>query len=754
MELKFNRCDQTGKQKNCVYGIPVTVTGAAEMAALAAFDHVCADYKNNYRANDNFIRSAVIPMDCDNDHSDDPTEWITMEMADEEFEDVPHVIVPSRHHMKEKDGKSARPRFHIYLICSEFTDADAYAALKVAIQKKYPFFDDNALGAARFIYGSKVDEADILWKDGAKTIDEFLAEQAPAAESYSIPQGQRNATMSRFAGRVVKRYGASDEAKTIFLDEADKCDPPLDGVELERIWASATKFAKKVAKSPGYVPPDQYNGNAPAGAAGSLKPADYSDIGQAKVLSAEYGDELLYNGSTDYLHYNGVYWEESLSAAVGATEQFLDLQLSDAEMLMFRTKQSCLNAGLGEEDLMGKKPPKGVTPQQEKLFYAYKDACAYYAFVMKRRDMRYVKSAMEAAKPMVYVDSKELDKDPFLLNTPESTYDLRMGMLGRMEHDHSHLITKVTMVEPGDKGMDLWLDTLDKTFNGDAELISYVQEVIGLAAIGKVFVEALIIAFGDGRNGKSTFFNTILRVLGSYGGSLSADTLTVGCKRNTKWEVTELKGRRLVIAAELEEGQRLSTSILKQITSTDEIQGEKKFKDPAKFIPSHTCVLYTNHLPKVGASDAGTWRRLIVIPFTAKFEDTGDTKNYADYLINEAGPAVLTWVIEGAERVIDKQYHLKRPQCVQDAIDEYRRDNDWLNIYLSERCERDANARIKAADLYDDYKGYCDRVGEYTRSQAELCKALVAAGFDRKRMNNGWNFFGLRVHDDLLDDED
>ena len=754
MELRFNRCKYTGRQKNCVYDIPVTVTDAAGMAALAAFDHVCADYKNNYRLGENFIRSNLIPMDCDNDHSDNPADWITPEMVDEEFEDVPHVIVPSRHNMKEKDGKSARPRFHVYFLCSEYTDADAYAQLKAVLQKKYPFFDDNALGSARFIYGSKVDEAEIIWHEGTKILDEFLAEQAPAAETYTIPQGQRNATMSRFAGRVVKRYGVSDEAKAIFMDEAEKCDPPLDEVELERIWGSASKFAKKVSKSPGYVPPDQYNGGMPSGPAGSLKPEDYSDIGQAKVLSAEYGDELKYNGSTDYLHYNGIFWEESISAAVGATEQFLDLQLKDAEIVKFRAKQSCLNAGLSEEELKAKKPPQGASPVQVKLFNIWLDACAYYAFVMKRRDMRYVKSAMEAAKPMVFVDAKELDSDPFLLNTPESTYDLRMGLMGKMEHDGKHLLTKVTLVEPGDKGMDLWLDTLDKTFCGDTELIGYVQEVVGLAAIGKVFVEALIIAFGDGRNGKSTFFNTILRVLGSYGGSLSADTLTVGCKRNTKWEVTELKGRRLVIAAELEEGQRLSTSILKQITSTDEIQGEKKFKDPAKFIPSHTCVLYTNHLPKVGASDAGTWRRLIVIPFTAKFEDSGDTKNYADYLITEAGPAVLSWIIEGAERVIDKQYHLTRPQCVQDAIDEYRRDNDWLNIYLTERCERDASARVKAADLYDDYKSYCERVGEYTRSQAELCKALVAAGFDRKRMNNGWNFFGLRVHDDLLDDED
>ena len=99
---------------------------------------------------------------------------------------------------------------------------------------------------------------------------------------------------------------------------------------------------------------------------------------------------------------------------------------------------------------------------------------------------------------------------------------------------------------------------------------------------------------------------------------MSADSLTANCRRNVKPEIAELKGKRLIIAAELEEGTRLSTSILKQLCSTDQIRGEKKFKDPFDFTPSHTAVLYTNHLPKVSASDDGTWRRLIVIPFHAR----------------------------------------------------------------------------------------------------------------------------------------
>ena len=89
-------------------------------------------------------------------------------------------------------------------------------------------------------------------------------------------------------------------------------------------------------------------------------------------------------------------------------------------------------------------------------------------------------------------------------------------------------------------------------------------------------------------------------------------------------------------------------------------------------------VSYTNHLPKVGASDDGTWRRLIVIPFGAKIHGKNDIKNYIDYLVENASPTIMTWIIEGAKKAIDAGFKLRRPKCVMDAINAYREDNDWL----------------------------------------------------------------------------
>ena len=94
---------------------------------------------------------------------------------------------------------------------------------------------------------------------------------------------------------------------------------------------------------------------------------------------------------------------------------------------------------------------------------------------------------------------------------------------------------------------------------------------------------------------------------------------------------------------------RLNTSVIKQLCSTDEIFAEKKYKDPFSLTPSQRWCYIPNHLPKVGAMDSGIWRRLIVIPFNAKITGGNDQKNYADYLVENAAPFVMAWIIEGAE---------------------------------------------------------------------------------------------------------
>lgn len=745
IRLTLYTADCVGSLSNCVYPNKNIITDEQSMKAAMQYDHVTAEYKDNYRSNLGFISADNVPLDCDNDHSDNPDEWITPFEVAMAFPDISFVAVYSRNHMKVKDGKSARPRFHVYFVISAVTDSKEYTALKKRITATFPYFDSNALDSARLLFG--VTNPEVEFYDGRRNVIDFLDdldfEEWDNQQSH-VPQGKRNNTMSQYAGKIIKRYGDTEEAYQLYLQKAEKCNPPLEDAELKTIWNSALKFGRRVEKQEGYISPKEYN------AMYSLKPDDYSDIGQAKVLSREYAGKLVFTDSTDYMNYTGMHWVESKQMSVGACEEFLDLQLREANAALEKSKKALLDAGVNKDLVLdgGKALEKAIDSRSEKAFKDYAMAMTYRTFVMKRRDMKYVTCALQAAKPMLLKSITDFDNNEFLLNTPSGTYDLPSGEV--KEHSANDFITKITTVSPSDENIELWLDAIGNFFCHDKELIDYVQQIVGLTAIGKVYMEALIISYGEGRNGKSTFWNTISRVLGTYSGSMSADALTVGCKRNVKPEMAELKGKRLVIAAELEEGMRLNTSMVKQLCSTDEVSAEKKYKDPFDYTPTHTLVLYTNHLPRVGANDEGTWRRLIVIPFNAKIEGNSDIKNYSDYLVEKAGGAILTWIIDGAKKVIKNNFKLKEPPVVTEAVNHYRSNNDWLSIFIEDCCELDSSYTQKSGEFYQEYRAYCARNGEYTRSTTDFYAGLEIAGFKRKTIKHCRFVLGVRLKSEFL----
>ena len=748
--MKFTLYAATCREnaKNIKYPKDVEVIDEESLKSAVQFDHVSAKFTDDKRSNASFIESDCLMFDCDNSHSDQPEDWVTpLELA-LTFPDVAFAVAYSRNHMKNKGNRIARPKFHVYFEAEKGMSVTERQNLKKQVLEQFPYFDEKALDEAHFFFG--VENPKVEWYQGNLTLVEFFEKDAFAewdAQTELIQEGSRNSTMSHIAGKLIKRYGNTEAAYQLFQKAAEKCNPPLAESELHMIWQSAKNFGKRVSKQDGYIAPELY------GQMYSLRPEDYSDIGQAKVFAEQVQGELAYTDATEYLCYLQTHWVESKQTAVGRCEAFLDKQLEEAERTLEMTHKMLLDSGVDAETISkgGKVLEKAVDDSNRKAYLEYRATLTYRTFVMKRRDMKYISSALQAAKPMLLKDIADFDSQEFLLNTPTATYDLQKGVHGGRPHNPEDYLTKMTAVSPNNVGEEIWKDALHCFFCGDQSLTDYVQQICGLCAIGKVYQEALIIAYGEGSNGKSTFWNAVSRVLGSYSGAMSADALTVGCKRNVKPEMAELKGKRLVIAAELEEGMRLNTAVIKQLCSTDEIQAEKKYKDPFRYTPAHTLVLYTNHLPRVGANDAGTWRRLIVIPFLAKLEGKSDIKNFADYLVKEAGGAILSWVMEGAKQVIDRHFKLDVPQCVKNAIHAYRESNDWMSAFLEDCCEVDKTYQQKSGELYQEYRAYCARNGESTRSTTDFYTGLENAGFERKRTKKGIIVYGLKIKSEFLE---
>lgn len=740
---------------NCSYPHKHVILDEASLKAAICHDYVCAEYQDHYRSGDNFLGSDCLPVDCDNDHSENPADWVEPDDVMQAFPGVTFAVHYSRFHNREKNGKPARPKFHVLFPIEHCTDASLYSDMKKLVNAIFPYFDTQALDAARFFFGTAA--AAVALYPGRMNLTEFLNEDLfdenlpqGSFDTYVIPEGSRNATMSHFAGRVIKKYGDTDEAHQAFLEEAAKCVPPLGSAELFSIWHSAQRFYVKLSQQDGYVAPEVYNDPS------CYKPEDYSDVGQAEVLGKYFSSELRYSPATHFIRYSDHYWQESEPGAQAVAHELTRRQLREAEKDLVQALTKMKNSGAQAilDSTSKSKAEQLMNDQQLEAYQDFLAAKAYQAFAIKRRDSKNITSTLKESHPILEISPRELDSNPFALCTPKATYDLRKGMAGAREHSPEDFITKITAVSPSQKGQQIWLDCLDLIFQNNQPLIDYVQMICGLAAIGKVYVEALIIAYGDGRNGKSTFWNAVSRVLGLYSGNISADTLTVGCRRNIKPEMAEVKGKRMLIAAEMQEGSRLNDSTVKQLCSTDDVFAEKKYKDPFSFKPCHTLVLYTNHLPRVSASDDGIWRRLIVIPFNAKITGKSDIKNYGEYLFDNAGESILAWIIEGARKVIELDYQIPVPACVQKAIDEYRSQNDWFGHFLADKCEVDDSYKESSSALYQTYRNYSLDCNEYIRSTADFYFALEKAGFERIKVHNKRFFKGLRLREENDAEED
>jgi len=264
-KIYYSNCIQ--QYNNCLYPNEVDVIDIESLKKAVSHDYVCAKYKDNYRSIDNFISSNCVGVDFDNDHSNNPDDWITSTSIKEMFSGVPYLVHYSKSHMKPKVGKGKteygpRPRFHVIFLIDEITNADEYKAIKERLYDYCPLIDPNAKDSARFLAGTA--EPLVEYHEGTITLNNFLddviSEKAFSELGEVIPEGSRNATMHKIACSLLVKYGISDESKSKYKEASTKCNPPLDKDELNLIWKSAAKFYKnKVITNPSYTKPEEYN---------------------------------------------------------------------------------------------------------------------------------------------------------------------------------------------------------------------------------------------------------------------------------------------------------------------------------------------------------------------------------------------------------------------------------------------------------------------------------------------------------------
>ena len=473
----------------------------------------------------------------------------------------------------------------------------------------------------------------------------------------------------------------------------------------------------------------------------NILPKYFTYISQAEVFTQKYKNELMYANATSWLKYEhltegGGYWRiKADKEALALYQEFTGLQAETAEN---EETQDFLTQEIFS-DLTDKELEKAKK--------------AYFRSMRAMQNASY--KVLAEAEAMLLLDSCLLDSDAYALNTPKGIIDLHTGDYLTQAQAKNHYCTHITAYSPSMQGADIWQNFINDFTCNDADLAEYLQELAGEMLIGEVKEEHLIIAYNQqGRNGKSTYFNSLAKVLNTYAEHLPSKLITRNGKYSNKdIYAVELQGKRLVLLKELGVNERLAENELKDLFSTDSIKGCRKFCDPVTFKPSHTGVLYTNNLPAIMSDDGGTKRRLQVIPCNAYFPKETAIENYADYMTEQAGGYIIKWCIEGAKKFIANNYKIKPPKAVLDATADYITEYDRLLEFINECCYVGEGAKILAGDLYTRYGNWCMeqrttfRASITTLNRRDFKSRMEEKGFVLKRVTKGIEWQGIGLSD-------
>lgn len=331
---------------------------------------------------------------------------------------------------------------------------------------------------------------------------------------------------------------------------------------------------------------------------------------------------------------------------------------------------------------------------------------------------------------------EDFDADPWSLNTPAGVVDLRTGTT--RPHRRDDLVTKVAAVAPGGT-CPRWLRFLLQITRGDKALIRYLQRFIGYTLSGTTREHAFVFLRGPGGNGKSVLLGTVAAALGDYATTAMADVVTQGRNDQHPTHLASLRGARMIVVSETEEGKPWAEARLKALVAGDKIAARVMRGDPFEFQPVGKWWIAGNHSPVLRNPDAAMRRRLHLVPLT--FVPAKPDPDLAERLKAEL-PGILAWAIRGC---LEWQKHgLKPPAAVTDASAEYFADQDSIATWLAERCDRNAHAKALVRHLYADWKMWAASRGEDAGTEKRFSEALERhAG--KKKTAPGMVFLGLQL---------
>lgn len=349
--------------------------------------------------------------------------------------------------------------------------------------------------------------------------------------------------------------------------------------------------------------------------------------------------------------------------------------------------------------------------------------------------------------PSVAATVDQWDMHPMKFNVSSGTIDLTTGVAD--PHNRLDYITKIAACDVAPIGTPhpIWSKFLATITAGDDDLIAFLQRYMGYCLTGLTSEHRFVFGHGGGANGKGTFINTFVNIFGDYATISNTETFTESHNERHTTEIAKLRGARLVVAQEVEEGKQWNETRIKAVTGGDKLTARFMRQDDFEFFPQFKLFMMGNNQPTLRNVDEAMRRRLMLVPFTVTIPEP-ERDHDLPHKLEAEWPAILRWAVEGCLEW--QRIGLAPPAAVKAATNEYFAEQDTFSMWLNETCViriGDGDLQERTADLYDSWAAYSTSGGGSKPSMKSFSTKMTARGFNRREIGHAKHrgFSGVRL---------
>ncbi|WP_195251847.1 phage/plasmid primase, P4 family [Romboutsia sp. 1001713B170207_170306_H8] len=304
-------------------------------------------------------------------------------------------------------------------------------------------------------------------------------------------------------------------------------------------------------------------------------------------------------------------------------------------------------------------------------------------------------------------------------------YDLETKEL--LEYSPKYIIKNKI---PHNYNPDAYHELLDKTLSkiccNDKKLRYVIEEMIGYTLLRRNELGKSFILTGDGSNGKSTLLDLINELLGED--NISSVSLK---ELSDRFKTFQLDGKLANIGDDISNEYIQDNSTFKKLVTGEKVNVERKGRDPYDFKNYSKLIFSANELPRINDLSGGLKRRLVFIPFNAKFSKRDE--DYDPFIKDKiTTPAALEYLlkiaIDGLYRIINNNSITSSEVCDK-VWEEYEAINNPVVSFIEEHKIENESVN----DVFRQYQVWCVESGLKPLSKIVFGKEVRKQGFNSNK---------------------